>query len=447
MTMETEQTQDVVTNAGTPPAPLRTPVFIDSQPAAQRAILDYFKSLQKDNTVIAAREAARLAPYFATLKAVTEEDLAVPAHRYVKPLEDTLAAPDGLAGLFNTVARRTKNTILSDVVVAPIALVTCKPVRKALLRFPTRYSGYGKDAFIFSFWQDSDKETKSSISIPFIAFDDARMDSAAPHRPETLYKEFQRVMSSGNHDMLHHYGNQLLNSTIAATETTGGQELRTWHSWYFRGTDDRDIEGWESWLMLDHARVRRAMEEGPEGDALKASVDTFFDELARIGGAIAATRGAEEAHRTVDYFGTMLGFALMRFMPMTHPLMQHAIARLEAADPLPALPDKDKEKLYKFIKGNYFMGEAIANYKANGVNIAHGNDYASLKTLQIMSVSPTIARLMGPAQPGSPLAKVQERAGNANRDMLLATVKDMDFVQKEEPTHHWLRRWKNEPGP
>src|SRR5580704_15115877 len=151
----------------------------------------------------------------------------------------------------------------------------------------------------------------------------------------------QTAATSSNHDMQHHFTSTILNPSIAKTATddklpTPEFTSRDWSSKYFNGARrDSDPKSYESWLMLNHARVRRLLEEGPEGDALKQSIDTFFKELKRIGQEMAAAVSPEKAHEAVDYFGTMMIFSLVRSIPLDHPIMEDIINRLHDADPDP----------------------------------------------------------------------------------------------------------------
>lgn len=422
----TDATDAPQTAADETAAAFRAPVFTQADPAQVRAALAFFDTLRPDNQAVARQETERLAAYFDTYAQQSLQDLDGMRGRKARRARKTLTEENGFTALFNKVARRTRNTILSEIVIAPTSLLAAADVDKAARRFgnPSRHEA---GSFVFGFWQVANEENGNSVSVPFFAFDDLMMNRVNAFRPEGLYRAFQQVMSTGNHDMLHHYTNTLLNPKIAAVSRTGGFELFYWRQENFPGryNRDSDIGGYESWLVLNHARLFRDMEQGPAGDALKASVGRFFDELERLGKDVAKTTGPNAAHETVDYFGNMLCFALMRYVPMTHPLMQSAIRRLQEADPDAAALSARAPALLKQAEENYFVEEALANYRVAGTDFLKTPDYAALKTIEIMALAPTIAHLMSPGPEGSRLAEMQERAGRVNADMLKATVSDM----------------------
>jgi hypothetical protein len=189
--------------------------------------------------------------------------------------------------------------------------------------------------------------------------------------------------------------------------------------------------------------VRRELEKGEAGTALTASIDGFFDELTRIGKDMTQKLGVSTAHTTVDYYGSLLCFALMRFMPVNHPTLQHAIARLEQADPNAASIQERKKEILTWTQEDHHprVHEVLQNYAEAGINLTAKQDYAALKTLEIIQMAPTIAVLLSPGQKGTMLEHIQDRVPQLNGEMMEAMYADMSMPEKR----HKFRFWKNKP--
>lgn len=420
-------------------ATVRAPILTNTsdEKADVAALATFLKQLSANPIQVAANEAERIAPYLETLAAQSRADFSADGPRETKQVRHALDE-DGLGALFNAVTRRTQNVILSDIIISPISLAA-RTARSRRVKMFGKTGRYGHNRFFFGFLQAYQAGYESSVSVPIFSFENGLLDALRHLAPENLLREFQTIMGAGNHDMLHHYTNSVLNSRIARTEGTG-KKLKRWTDSYFSAAEeenrDSDIHGYESWLVLNHARIRRAMEQGPEGDALRQSCARFFDELERIGRGVARLEDADKAHEVVDYFGSMLCFALMRYVPMNHPLMQEAIRRLEQADPQADSILTRADTLHQHAKESSFTVETVLNYARTGADFTVARDYASLKALEIIGIAPTIAHLMSPGQPGSELAFMQQRVGYVNGEMLKACISDT-------LTPHKVKRWKN----
>ena len=394
--------------------------------------LEYIQTTPR--AVIAEREAERLAPYFDALAEVLAEDQqqAKPSKLPEELERRFLAKAEGtyISKLFNAVAKDTRNVVLSEMLIIPVEFLDEK--------FPEGTEGYvprmsyGNHSYFFGFKQVFSKDKQGSVSLPVLSFDPFLMSAIKQHdETKTVLEEFQRIMTAGNHDMLHHFGNEVLSSNVADTPDSFGSLMMSWYNKYFGnrpksgGDGDHNPKSWESWLMLNHARVRRKLEQGPEANALKESCDKFFDALERLRDQVVVAKSPEKAHEVVDYFGTMLGFTMMRYMPLGHPLIDHAIARLQEIDPLPEQVLEKKADILKEMgvrskkAKHIFLASAVKNYAADGVILKPKNlDYSALKKMQIFLFAPWMAHLMSKAQPNTMLASAQKRVGKANFDMM-----------------------------
>lgn len=418
-----------------------TPILTSTDPDQLKSYMDFITELRANNVRIAAEEAKRLGPYFEALGTVLKEDMKAAGDATPEML--ALTEAEKLTGLFNRVAASTKTTILSGLVIAPVPLFF-KP--EATEEATTFFAGmrYNDFNLSFGFIQAFDDKKINSVSVPVLAFDHRIMEWLAPHQPESMLKALQAVATAGNHDMQHHYTSTVLNAQIAQTAEDKNLpkpefDVDKWFINYFDNSEsDSAPDSYEAWLMYNHARVRRAMEEGPEGAALEQACDGFLAELKRIGAEMAAVIPEEKsnvlsykplarAHGVVDYLGTMMLFSMMRFMPLDHPLIDHVIHGLQNADPDPEavvrLKDEIKYKIENPDKGDDVAEQTVANYRAKGVELMFGQqDYASLKKLQLINIEPWVAHLMSPGKEGSELAAMQERTGEANHQMLNAAA-------------------------
>ncbi len=414
----------------------QAPIITYLSPEAVQSFLDYMDELRSGNVDAAKEEAARLSPYFNALSAQLGLDAKAVQDQSADLAE--LAEENNLSELFNTVAERTNNTILSELVLGPQALLNRKDTMQKNKQFGAS-SIYDGHSFTLGFMQVFNRDKTSSVSVPMLTFENLIMINLNKYELEPMLRALQVVATAGNHDMLHHYTNVVLNSAIARPIEDKSLPVpplsaRDWFDKNFSNhKKDSDANSYESWLMLNHSRIRNLMEAGPEGEVLKKNCDVFFDELAQLGQEIAAKSSVEQAHDAVDYFGTILLYTMMRYMPMDHPLIEHAIDRLQQADPASAvLEEKKQDIITEAHGGKPYMAEVLANYKAAGIDLLPDNSsYADLKRLQVIEITPWIAHLLGPAQPGTLLAAMQERVGQVNIDMIKDTALGFWFNMKD----------------
>ncbi len=423
----------------------QAPVIRSLSKVNLESFLGFMERMRTDPGVIADLEVERLAPYIRAFSAQLKKDVAemgLPASdpQAARLLE--LSEPDSLRRLFSASARFNHNTILSEMSIVPENAFTNPDIEGGGTQFAGK-SSYDGSSFTLGFiqvFENADK--KSSVSLPVFAFDTVMMNFLSMYAPEKLLGAFQTIMTAGNHDMLHHYTSQIINPniTVASVRNSDTQlvsdRLNKWDQDSFSNGSDTLFTSYESWLMMNHARIRKLMEDGPEGDALRSAVNVFFDELKRISGEITALEGEYRSHKVADYFGTLACFAMMRFMPLDHPLINHAIAQLKEADPdTAAITGKAAEIHRKIMDGDLqnYTGQAIENYRAKGFNLIPPREleYEDLKRLQLLALSPWTANLMSPAIKTTGLGMTQDKVARVNREMIDASAHAAWFSPKD----------------
>ncbi|HTK83669.1 MAG TPA: hypothetical protein VL625_01160 [Patescibacteria group bacterium] len=353
------------------PACIDAPIIVT---AADRPAFEAFmKGLDVDNRPVARLESARLAPYWMTLSnymadALVNRREAASAEKPSKgPTLDDLIQPQNLAALFNGVADYNRNTVLSQIAIVPDSFLRDEKLKKEIFDGKALYGGntlhHGRN-FNFGFVQVYARNEKmrraSSISFPLLSLDTPMLELVAPHQPKALLSGLQTVMNSGNHDMLHHMTNEIVNSTISASfrrepwrEFFGvrktNRPLWDWDRKYFStGGGDSHPLSYESWLIMTQQQVRGRAEiqPGPQQGQVKAAADSCCQELKRISAELqeagpTPAEGIRNAHRAVDYFGSMVAYALSRFQPITSPYIDTLLEAMEEADPLGSASEKE----------------------------------------------------------------------------------------------------------
>ncbi len=413
----------------------QVPVIESTAPEQLKVFSDFVTALREDNVAAAINEAERLTPYFSALSKQLDLDAAINPQKAAAVRD--LTSPGALKSVFNAVAARTKNTILSEIAIIPEAVLRFETANETQYSGPLNYKG--KNFINFGFIQVFNANRTSGTSFPILAFNDSLMKTIAPHRPKAMLEALQTVATAGNHDMLHHYTNTILNPNISCTRMDKKDfpdpvmEVRDWQKTHFNGyISDRSEDSFESWLMLNHMRVRELMKDTHEEEALKQSCDTFFDELGRIGGEISTATSAKQAHETVDRFGIALLFTMMRYLPLDHPLIDHAIERFQQVDPDPRSLELERSALVRQSQSQmeHWVVQTLANYRAKGVELLPENpDYAALRKLQLIQIEPAIVHLLSPAQPGTFLEKIKKnnRLGEINLDMISTSAAGIWF--------------------
>jgi hypothetical protein len=403
----------------------RAPIIASLYPQDMKLFVDYMDALRADHIGAAAAETERLGPYFNALSQQLQAD--ADALQARSPELDRLSQKKTLSQLFNKVARQTGSAILSELVIGPEAIFNRTDTMRNSKSFrgTLKYEGL---PFTFGFMQAFNEERSASVTVPLLTIDNGVLTSISRHRPEALLRALQALTTAGTHDMLHHYTNAVLNPAIVDHAGKDGKAPRPalsavdWFRHYFASRkQDSDMNSYESWSTLNHARMRGRLEKG--GD-LKQHCDAFFDELARIGAEVGEAYSEKKAHDTVDYLGTVFIHEMLRYIPLDDPLFMHALKKLEQADPAPeAVTSKEGEILAEARRNTRYMNGTVENYRAAGLDLVPENPgYAELKRLQAVAISPWIAHLLSPARPGTTLAAMKDRVPQANIEMVTSVA-------------------------
>ncbi len=483
------------------PACIDAPIIVTT--ADRSAFEAFIKGLDVDSRLVARLESARLAPYFATLSAYMSD--ALRKRREAKPDEpskgpkiDDLIRPENLAAMFNGVADYNRNTVLSQIAIVPDVFIRDEKTKKelfdghALLGGNTLHHGRNFNfGFVQVYKRDDKGKAVSSVAFPLLSLDTPMLELVAPHQPRALLQSLQTVMNSGNHDMLHHMTNEILTSTVSRSfrrepfreffeVAKTNKPLWDWSRKNLSsGRGDSDPFSYESWLIMTQREVRNRAETMPglEQGQVQTAVESCCRELKRISAEMqssAATpeEGARNAHRAVDYFGSMVAYALSRFQPITGPYISTLIEAMEEADPLRDAAEKecllgllwnrahgtqldrqagaygdlerlagipgDSGSLTALLKGNLQDAQAIseplrdtfaacANAGQPLAPETGAPGYAQLKRIGVATISPWIARLCT-APESEAVAKAIGRSPEAGLGMIEALAKMLKFT-------------------
>lgn len=375
---------------------VKAPIILDAgTKKGVRPLLDYAESLKRQNNVtVALAENNRLQNYIRGMS------------RYFSSIAESekekhRAKPEHLSALFNEMAVCTKNTLISHVAIAPMD--TRDGPARALFaerRFEPSYLMAGA-RFSFSFIQvfQEGLGERSSTTFPVFEIDPKMIKAVAPHAPQEMLGHFQEVMSLVNHDIWHHYTAPGIRSDVAHDFLNiKGRSWRVQNS-IQRWMEQDNANRYEDWSHIVHEKVLLAPENKDLVAAVPSAVDGYFDELSRVVSGISAEKGSEKAHEAANFYGLLMAHALTRAFPLNHPVMQQCMARMEKADPMPELAEKECIKaLYPYLPpGNDPFGAELPqalrritdDYRVDGFDMFAGGDmgYAHYKLLQLVSAS------------------------------------------------------------
>ncbi len=445
-------------------------------------LVSYIASLRRNAETVAHKEAQRLESYF--LSSSSYLTLALQARRdncgYGHEINDYsktkrlegICQPGALAGLFEVVAGHARNTILSEAVIVPENALKDKNLSQRVFEDCEQYNPsykYRNQSFTFGFIQafqrdgtgiDRRRRISSfaslldpspaiavdavrSVSFPILGLDTPVLQALESRKPEKLLRDLQKAVTWMNHDMLHHYSSYIITEKIARKFSSDFNAVSTW-GMAFDSFGDQNPNGYETWSILTHAR----MKSFSGFDDIRHTLDSYFDELDRIAEDMRqdilakqdnpelAGEQRRKAHEIIDYFGILMGFAIMRVVPFGHPLMERYCERMERADLAPELTEKElakefgiesiadfrRDDIKKYasvapsLKDNpYFklglmaknpfeekFAQAIDNYLAQDAAFlpqdGQAFSYRQIRTLQLMLFDPRVALLHSPHQ-------------------------------------------------
>lgn len=467
------------------PVSVEAPIVVDAaSDAGVKPLLDFIGGLESNsNEAVAEAEGKRLGPYFSALSVYLRQALGAlggtdESVQNNRDKLEKLTTPESLSGLFTAAARRTRNTITSDVAVLTSDIIKTGPASYLFgdPQFQVHYN-YAGHMFNFGFIQVYEggdrKKAKSSTAFPTFILDKDMMANVAPHRPLEMLKNFQNVIAWVNHDMLHHFTSPLINPIVTkrfAFDDVIKPEGKDGpvHLWY------KTLPGgygsyYEPWALVSHEKIMLTKGNEAQVSDITKQVDSYFSELTRIGADIARDKGPEKAHETVDYFGMVMAHALSRVFPLNHPVMEHCLQRMEKADPTPEKYVEDARKMVPAIKPprlqafrDYFANlvgkkrpspepegplTAIRNfadkgylkriadaYKTSGLDILPADDaqvsYGNLKLLQLIGFTLEDVRPHVPTAPDKGMGEMRDRADRAMVGMISAASQSFDYKPK-----------------
>ena len=245
------------------------------------------------NVVVAAAEGKRLAPYFNMMSQYLSGEIDNSARLASEEQKDEarrLTTPNGLASLFNAAAKKTRNTLTTDVAVLPSNIITEGPAShlfKNERQFDIPYY-YRNRTFNFGFLQvfeGGKQQGKSSTTFPTFLLDKDMINAAQPYGVTGILKDFQSIMTLVNHDMLHHYTSPLVNNMIAFKFKGAPESADT----PIGGWDDKltatnvDPQSfrdyYEAWSKVAHSQPLISPAADEQAGAARESITHYFDAL------------------------------------------------------------------------------------------------------------------------------------------------------------------------
>ena len=428
---------------------LTTPVAarVDARKLAE--LCEFMDRLAVDNRHVAMLEYERLQDYFAVFHDRLLAD--IKSASLSKQDKDNMKQTDFLRDVFNRMADRTGSTVLSEFVIAPQSFVD-GPKGGRTSNIFTKKTHYKNHSITLGFVQIKDPHGESANSLPLVGLDDKITTVIAEFNADKLLQSLQYIFTAANHDMQHHLSNELLNSEISLTfsdriKAKGYVEkpfMKLWGSNQFPAFgDDRHIASYESYLILNHARIWQGLKGSDQEKQLENACNTFFDELERMTADMQeSAMDDERISPVIDYMGMILNYALVRFLPLDHPIFDSNFDRLKQIDPN-AMKDfvKKADDLFTQIEFEDYILNTIENFSDAGVDLRFehmraSKDYNVLKKLELAAISPEFALLNSPANPGSDLDKVKKKISQTSLEMIHAAALDVNMAKRAgNPIH------------
>lgn len=417
------------------------PVVLGSTSKSQQPLADFVAHLTEHGNVAAAKaESLRLTSYFARMSAILERPMAKLEARQAAdeaPGIDPkilrwrkLISRENISGLFNAMAEKTGNTLLSDVIIAPhdVSCIDTSLGQEYI---------YNDDKMVFGFVQvphvSSDGITDNT-TCAILTLPPEKMTAIAPHGGEKILRDLQAVISLVNHDTLHHLTAPLLVESIAKKLGDHGTALEKW--------DDK-VYDYEKFSQIIHEKMLRTIKNSPQDEAIYRTIDSFFAQLGDAGRALAAADNGSadarrRAHETVDFFGIVMGQALTRAFPLNHPVFAHYCSQMYRADPAPELNNlRHRDAVLAELKldtqepEGRRIRQTLSTYKDCGLHILNGRDevmsYKNHKLLQLITLSPADTAPLAPSCVDLKLAKLQEKSDMLLLKMLRAVAKTTGY--------------------
>lgn len=442
---------------------MKVPIIYGVDAEKVQSFYDFVAALREDPAKVADIEAARLLPYLDEFSKVLKSDIenyhlgaedikgeqteerldqldlfmSDPVE-YARKRVEALASKGAMSELFSDIYRKTGNVILSEMMIAPESIVKTIADAKNIKQFSKvdNFAGFSIRLGFFQVYPDAPRtgnaqQDGGNVSAPLIAIDDKILGAVDGKMDGRLLEILQSVMLAGNHDMQHHYTNDTLNQAIAernklfsSRASTHDLSIGSWAGKFFsRSVGDEDISSYESWLLMNHARVMQAGVEKGGRQILEHVCDEYYAELEELSHKLYEDNTTSEKYgppdEIIDYLGTVLPYALMRFLPMDDPLMDRCC---EALEKILRPPQHEIVHKARFLYSDGHTFQVTSNYKIAGRALVpdslHKCDFKGLKKLQLIKMAPEIPLVISPAEKGSSLEEIQQRVGRVNVEMV-----------------------------
>lgn len=339
----------------------RAPIILDPK---DRQAMDYAVSFvrshkERGHMAAAEEEARRLKPWFEgyskrlqaaldTMETSPSATISIYKQDGGASLRD-LTTPGNLSKLFTACSDYTKNTVLSEFLIAPASLFGYddNDIKRLLEgRIYNSDIPYGSQKFSMGFIQVFENKNGKNVSdtiVPIFTLDDDILKTISPHGGDELLLHLQNALTLINHDPLHNYSIEYI-SAVSGKFSEEQAGVRAWinnyfnrDSGYFSAYDENGPLGYEGWANLSQARTWEHL-TGMEGERLlDENVEGFMDKLQEISFKLEEETDLSryQRHKVIDYLGTSMIFALGRIYPLDHPKVKNAIKKLELIDPAP----------------------------------------------------------------------------------------------------------------
>lgn len=431
----------------------RPPILSAPDDSAERAdFLAYFDMHNTNTPIEAAQtEAQRLSYYFTALdkrltrggpveKGGTPKSFSVttfltpPIFRDYKP-RDVYRSGD-LRDIFQNIAAQTRSMILSEVMICPASTVYdpelhMRPhVHLGGIETTFLYSQeVCRHAYNFGFFDvrhDSTPEDarwqkfSSDIAIPVLALDDDMLKTIQPYQPQKLLRPLQDIITLCNHDMMHNMVSVICQGDISRPrEIHFKPEMRHFMEHKTGPYRPTDILGFESALIVGHARTWQDLKDTATGEKMSQAIDDFYDHLHFVAGEMEKDKSLSFAnkHQTLDYFATVVPYALARLVQLHDPLIERSLQRAQDIDPAPK-----RTLAAARTTNNHQVSQILQNYRKAGTPLAADENtpssYREAKKLQLVCMLPEITILLSPPRKGSPEYRAHLRSDEMDRDIV-----------------------------
>lgn len=348
------------------PIDIRAPVACEKNRHTLAAIMKYIDTLSETSNVsISRRESTRLQPYFEEMSRCLRGS---GTHFSARQLSD----------LFNDMAVRTHNTVLSEVMIVSSAL---KQVIDPLFCKHYYYEG---NSFSFGFIQVLGQKRRDgkteyfSNAFPVLTVPAKLACELTEFGGNHILRDLQKVMSFVNHDALHHMTSPAIISQVAANYARVDPSVQDWVN---------SLRGYEEWAHITQESIITGDPKSQRLRDIKDTVSSYFYRLGKVARHMQPMQrknpGMTTAHEVVDFFGIVMGHALSRAFPLTHPIFAHynacmdkALSATQAPPPKPAaLVQRD------WSRDPTLVGSVIRHYKQLGLDLAQGPRHARLLRL------------------------------------------------------------------